>query len=762
MARLRALREDILAFLATRPVSGDAADGISRDDLAKRLGYRPTSVWGVLKELVALGDVVSVRAHVPGAPYRRQVFRLTDEALRRVSADVIPVPKGLPELAEPFVGRAKELEQLHRLYKNGGLCVVDGVPGVGKTALVRCSLRFVWGSRLLIWMTLRGISPAGLEARIATEVRALRRSGKNEASPSLPGPPASGRISDLVRSSPVGIVMVLDELQDAPPETLLALKEALAAFAPGSMHSAVLITQREPPFSLPTGVSHLVLRGLSRREALALTDALGLPEERFEELYRGTLGSPRFLRQGIGAPHGGEELFADTVLASITAEQRRSLLPLAFVWVRASPSLALSAGLAAKDVQDLVSRSILDNTESGLRVPEPLAQRLRETAGGEERRGAHRFLANLKDGPMGPAERFVHLIEAEEVGRASRWLEKERMAITEEGPARVLQPVLRLAHLLERGEARGQALATAAELVRRGGDFVAAASCLERALEDLPAASYPALLSACLLVQSDLRAGHREEAEAWASRISSGRIGRETRPAVELIEGTLLAYRGKVEAALPHFERAARLASGTGQKELQRLALHGLAFVHGALGHFDTVLESYREGSALARELGSRFLDLHFELDAAQALLALERLDEAEERYRRMLQECRGLGSRNCAAVALLGLASVAWKRSRHPQALSYAEEALIQAETAADRSLVGRTLANLSEILRTGGDRTRAVKTAQRAVRLAREGGREADIRFALDALRAARGRTDQRPPGGPTGKSTHAQEKT
>ncbi|MDE1835678.1 MAG: AAA family ATPase, partial [Euryarchaeota archaeon] len=364
MARLRALREDILAFLATRPVSGDVADGISRDDLAKRLGYRPTSVWGVLKELEALGDVVSVRAHVPGAPYRRQVFRLTEEALRRVSADAVPIPKGLPELAEPFVGRAKELEQLHRLYKKGGLCVVDGVPGVGKTALVRCSLRFVWGSRLLIWTTLRGISPSGLAARIASEVAALQRQGLAER-PSVSSDGGEGScISNIVRGSPVGVVWVLDELQDAPPETLLSLREALDVFVPGSSHSAVLVTQRELPWSLSGDVSHLVLRGLSRREALTLTDALGLPEDRFEVLYQGTLGNPRFLRQGIGTPQGGEELFADTVLSSISAEQRRALLPLSLTWVRAPQAWAIASGLSPRDVQNLVSRSILDSTDS--------------------------------------------------------------------------------------------------------------------------------------------------------------------------------------------------------------------------------------------------------------------------------------------------------------------------------------------------------------------------------------------------------------
>ncbi len=741
MARLRALREDILAFLATRPVSGDVADGISRDDLAKRLGYRPNSVWGALKELEASGDVVSARAHVPGATYRRQVFRLTEGALRRVSPDATPVPKNLPELAEPFVGRAKELEQLQRLYKRGGLCVVDGVPGVGKTALVRCSLRSIWGSRLPIWMTLRGISPAGLESRIAAEVQARQRSRRNEPAPSLSDPRKHGSISDLVRGSPVGIVLVLDELQDAPPETLLALMEALVAFSPGSPHSAVLVTQRELPFTLPTDVSHLVLRGLTRKEALSLTDALGLPEERFEELYRGTLGNPRFLRQGVGAPQNGEELFADTILSSVPTEQRRSLLSIALLWGRASPEWAEAIGLSNDEIQGLVSRSVLDSTEVGLRVPEPLAQRLRETAGREELRHTHRLLAGLKGGPMSPGERFVHLVEAEEVHLATRRLEKERMAVMEEGAARILPATLRLAHFLERGEERGLALATAAELVRRGGDLVAAASLLERALEDLPSARYSALLSACLLVQSALRAGHREEALAWAARVTSGKARPEARPAIELMEGTLLAYDGRVALALPHFERAADLARRLRQREMLRLALHGIAHAHGALGHPREVLRAYREGSEIARQLGSRFLDHHFELEACQALLALGELEEAESRYRRALQESRGIGARQLITVSLLGLAYIEWKKGHQPQALRFAEEALTQAEASADRSLVGRALANLAEILRTGGDRDRAVQIAKRAVALAQEGGHHADIAFSVQALSAARG---------------------
>ncbi len=740
MTRLRALRDDILAFLATRPVSGDAADGISRDDLAKRLGYRPSSVWAALQELEATGEVVSARAHVPGAPYRRQVFRLTEQALQHAAANAIPSPRDLPDLSEPFVGRAKELEQLHRVYKNGGVCVVDGIPGVGKTALVRCSLRFVWGSRLIVWMTLRDLSTPGLSARMADAVRGLKQRRKNERPTAALGHLDTPSLGSLVQASPIGVVWVLDELQDAAPETLLTVREALEPFTPGSPHSAVLITQRELPWSLAGEITHLSLKGLSRKDALTLTGALGLPEDRFEELYRGTLGNPRFLRQGVGAPTGGEELFADTVLASISATQRRALLPLTLTWARAPQSWALASGLRTEEIENLVSQSILDRNDSALRVPEPLAQRLRETAGWAELRRSHAFLADRTDGPMRAAEKFVHLIEAEETERAARWLEKERTAITEEEATRVLPATVRLAHLLDRGEVRGVVLATAAELVRRQGDFVAAASLLERALDDLPSPRYPAPLFTCLLVQSALRAGHRMEAEKWARRLTSRRSRPEARPAVELLEGTLLAYRGEYAAALPHFRLSVELSRSRRQKEVQRLALHGIAHAEGELGHPREVLKCYSEGSAIARELGSRYLDLHFELDACKALLAVNELEEAEVRYRSILRESRGIGSRTCAAMALLGIAFLDWKRGNLELSLRHGEEALAQAELAADRSLVGRVLANLAEILRLAGQRARALKVAQRALRLAREGGRDADVVFAREALEAAR----------------------
>jgi hypothetical protein len=86
-----------------------------------------------------------------------------------------PIPDNVPIASPNFVGRVKELEDIHAKLQGGqgvNVCAVEGMGGLGKSELVR---RYAWEYRqeyaARYWFSLR-------EGRLADEVVKLAKSGK--------------------------------------------------------------------------------------------------------------------------------------------------------------------------------------------------------------------------------------------------------------------------------------------------------------------------------------------------------------------------------------------------------------------------------------------------------------------------------------------------------------------------------------------------------------------------------------------------------
>lgn len=706
--------------------------GLSQDELAHRLGFHPATISRALRRLSLAGDVRTHRAHVRGRTYRVLVYELTPTGLQREDyALEVSSFQALPSPEEVFVGRTRELASLRRGFERGGLVVVDGVPGVGKTSLVRRAVRLAPTSHAIVWSSLRSTSsPGSLEDELR---RVARASGGHVGTPPVEGGtseimPTEGtsarNVVDLIGRSRKPVLWVFDDVQTVPPSTQGAILEILGAFPSGSRHTAVLISQRELPWPLPQGgaAAHVSLRGLKRHEAIALTGALGLPEGRFERVYEETLGNPRYLRLSCrnGLPEGAA--FADAVLTSLPLHQRRALLPLALAWSALPMQSGLFAGLSPDEVEMLVTQAVLDRSEGGFVLPEPLARRLVETAHPEEAVQAHAFLAASASVP--PAERFVHAVGSDQARAAHRLVLRQRNAILAGADDRVRRAALRLANSLPRGRRRGDLWLLLAEIERNRGDFVAASTFLERAMEQLPSDDPSAIHAAAVLSITSLRAGHAEQAAQWARSVAGLRREHRWAAAGALAQGNVLTYRHDLEMGGRFLESAEQLARRHRQPEIRLMALHGLAYLRAERGDLEGSARAVREGIRLARSLGRRDFLRILRACECRLLAARGELGLAYQGYQEIVRDSREAGALPHLASGLLGMSFVLRLKGDSGKATTFAREAVTAAEGAQDRSIIAHAYGALADLLRRENKLHEARQLAKRARALASEIG--------------------------------------
>jgi hypothetical protein len=754
--------EEVLWALLTRGGRSQPG-GLTREELCGELGYSASFLSPILRQAEVRGWVRGVRSHVTGRRYRLKVYQVTPAGREHLDRMAIPSPGPLPAPPAPFVGRAQELAELGRALAAGGVVVVDGVPGVGKTGLVRRALRHTWRTHASVWTTVGPGNPAG--GLLETVGQVLRRGGwVGQDDPQLKMPASWSPVDVLLLMgrSPQRLLWVVDDVQNASGSTLEVLRAMLAGFANGGRHTAVLITQREIPWPIPGGTRlHLSVRGLPRKDALELVQALGLPEERFEAVYRATLGNPRYLR--LSAQQGGmsEDVpFADHVLSSLAPAQRRALLPVALSWEGLRPKELLALGLGPQEVRNLVSVSVLETTEAGLRMADPLARRLPELAPWEEVRSAHGALVDAVPRLL-PAERFCHLVDAERTREALRILTSGSPLWEGGASARVYPHLLRLAYHLPPGRARGRVFWILAQFQRRQEDFVTASGFLERALEDLPPDDPLATLSAAALSMTVLRTGHLGLARRWARRLAGFTPLPRWSSVRDLIHGNLLISSRRFPQARRLIRRAAAQGRLHRNWEVVFMALKGEAYVALQMGEPEASLDACLKGLMLARRRGRPDLIRYFRLEANLARLRLGRLDEAEQEYDQLLEEVRREHARGHLAVLLLGLAHIAGRRGDLSKAEALTREAVSEAEALMDPTLTSRAYGSLAEWLRRQHKREAARRVAQRAMELSRSSGTNLGLPWALEVWDLVRqdsrdlggSRSTKEPPGVPRG---------
>jgi tetratricopeptide (TPR) repeat protein len=156
----------------------------------------------------------------------------------------------------PFVGRYRELWALHSaLHRHefpltqdtsaGGLAVVSGMPGIGKSELVAA---YAWRfgaahSGAVYWVSLggSGTDPGEMRARLADAVRTIPRQSLGRRD--MRGEEIVAAFADHVAASAEASLLIVD---DIPGEVTAAVLEALHVPAGNRLYT-VLITNRPAP-----------------------------------------------------------------------------------------------------------------------------------------------------------------------------------------------------------------------------------------------------------------------------------------------------------------------------------------------------------------------------------------------------------------------------------------------------------------------------------------------------------------------------------
>jgi DNA-binding CsgD family transcriptional regulator len=429
---------------------------------------------------------------------------------------------------ERLLGREREREVLDRLLEaarggHGGVLVVDGEPGVGKTALlehavgaarefralrtvgVEGEMELPYAALQQLWAQISDLmEPLPTPQRDALAV-AFGLSAGQAPDPLLVGLAVLGLLSEAAEERP--LLCVVDDAQWLDRASARAL--AFVARRLLAERIAIVFAAREPGAAL-AGLPELHVGPLGRRDARALLESVlpaRLDERVLERIVAETRGNPLALLElprgltpaqlagGFGLPTaaplsaGIEESFTRR-LERLPHDARRLLLvaaadpvgDAALVW-RAAQRLGIPESAART-----VAADGLLALDGGVVFRHPLLRSaVYRAAGAQERSDVHRALADATDPELDPDRRAWHRAQAASM------------------------PDEDVAADLERSATRAQA---------RGG-FAAAAAFLERAsaLTLDPAHRAARALAAAQAMQ---QAGAFDEALTLAGQAESG------------------------------------------------------------------------------------------------------------------------------------------------------------------------------------------------------------------------------------------------
>lgn len=678
-------------------------------------------------------------------------------------------------------GRESELaavgERLERVASGGSFAlVVQGDPGIGKTALVEAALADRGSLRVIRsrgFESEREIPYAGLHelARPLLELREELPTGQRralETAFALEPPTGHDRLAVPVAlmgllalaGSQQPLVAVVDDLHWLDP----ASREALSFLARRLSSEAVglLMTAREQevdPAEL-AGIETLSLRGIDPASARRLLEASQpeLAAGPTTELVRVAAGNPLALLELPGAltpaqltggrpladplPLGEaiEAAFARRIeelpddcrrvltLAAATGESRMEALSMAVDH--------LGLDLSALALAERAGVVYLDQAGQRISFHHPLLRSAAyHSASAEERRQSHLTLAEAVSDPRRRAWHMANAAVGQDEAVAARLEEAGRDARARSGHAEAAHAFARAAELGEEGEPRGRRLLAAAQDFAIAGQFDLAVNSLDAAT---PLAS-PDLNHAIARLRGHLAMRRGEIEAAQRTLEEAGEVafeeGDHVSAATLLLESSVsYTFTGDTDGLRSVLARARRSADLVGDPASILVAMMGgVADVVG--GRAD---DARAEFAAIEPRLAD--LDLVPMSEAvslmAHALIWAGDLDSAGrvcDLLTARLREASAVGSLPypLSVRALQRERTGDWTR-----ALADADEAVRLGEEVGHETLRAYCLAALSRVESGLGETDAAVDHAESGLELARRGGAETGRAYNLAAL--------------------------
>ncbi|KJK34329.1 hypothetical protein UK23_43735 [Lentzea aerocolonigenes] len=145
--------------------------------------------------------------------------------------------------------------------------------------------------------------------------------------------------------------------------------------------------------------------------------------------------------------------------------------------------------------------------------------------------------------------------------------------------------------------------------------------------------------------------------------------------------------------------------------------LNNLGLVLHWLGRYDEARQMFRDGVALADELGQRELSAVCRHNLGSVHLEVGQPRIAVEIYEQVLDLLKDMGARSIEAYALDQLANAHHQMERDDVALDYHEQALVIREEVGDVRGQGTTFAELAKIYHEHGENVKALSCCERAL---------------------------------------------
>ncbi|HTT35537.1 MAG TPA: AAA family ATPase [Thermoplasmata archaeon] len=706
------LPAEILDYVETHAPTEDGGFGISQRELAKALGYHPCSMSRPLADLVGQGLLATRRGLVRGGLRKQLVYSLTDEGrqqLLKQTQDVPLLSGAIPPPPNPFFGRRAELDELWSVSQEGGVVFVEGPPGMGKSSLVSRHLRRLKAGRIPFWFTVRaGTAPRHFASSLA---RALAPLGAQQLAyySQLPRQPLGREVADLVLRAlgDRAMVAVIDDMHAAGPDARKFLEDLIRGLNRERSDILFLLIGQEPPaFSVdPVRSSHLVLGGLDRTAAHALTDRQGGLADRFEAVFQSSLGSPLLLQLAVGAPDVAatvRELPA-AIVERFSRPELVGLLPLAFANEGLPGSVFLeTSGLPAARVDQFLRSGVLQGSlDTRLELLQVVRTALLGKVVPSEERAAHLKLAQYygrSRRPEAVRERFCHLVAGEAWKLAVQVLLGQERTLLSLGYSDSVRGALRhLTVALPRGAARVRAHRVEAAILRAHSDYAEAIQSLRRSITDAEGDDRTQAESLMLIVELHVRQRQIEEArQTLAEARGKGLDTRRLQLLSLLSDARITELEGNLPLAQVRFQQAFEIAK---RARIADLALEGVAAwsrLASLGGDREAALKVVAEGLQDARASGRLDIVFNLLLVRARAYAENGQKELAETEMRMLRVEAESLGYLSQLTYTLSGLSAMAAEGERWSEAVAYARQASSLAERLGNDTVLGHTLAVL------------------------------------------------------------------
>ncbi|MBI4866319.1 MAG: tetratricopeptide repeat protein [Candidatus Wallbacteria bacterium] len=648
---------------------------------------------------------------------------------------------GLPSTHD-FTGRQQELSALLRDLDTAPLAVLQGMPGIGKTALAVQLARLLAAAKGLPVLWVQAREEGGLLERVDAALQAI---GVQELTPYL----ARGELRSeerwmtlcaLLRRRPA--VLVLDDLHLLGALDAASLLSLLAAQLGPARAIATTRVRLEARFGPGSPAVEHIVGALDENDACALLRALlgaraPAAERHLHELAHALGCHPLSLRMAAGAlqqegitplelleqtSRYREDLdraLFDRLHASLALAERRLLAALSVFRGPAEPIAV--ARLVGPEVLELASklaaRFALDRLPDGRLDLHPLVREsARARLGAEDATRLHALLARwfeeraTFEPAAGPGnlellvEAHHHAACAGDDAHAYRLLLGFMDRLLLRGRHRELAPMLDRA-LATIYEPDLRVALTKARLLRDQGRPSEA----RQLLADMSGREDPRdrarLLAEQGLLEAD--AGRFDKAlRLYYSALECARADADMALQAQLLSriATLCKDRGEYDRAVRLFEQASDLETRHGTPGGAAWTLHNLAKIHYFQGEHDRALQAHSEALQVWESIGDRLSALLARNGIANILRDRGLVKQAEEAYERNLADYRALANPFGESYTLANLAHMRMTRGQNAAAEEMLAQSIALARNIGNRLGEALALDRLGDLRRLQG----------------------------------------------------------